>query len=79
MSAPDKVLTDADDVYPDGTVIHRNMTLGGVSVDLAYVKSRGQWYVTAGHPIEWATIELDCLGYRDANHLTIRLPRRAER
>lgn len=67
---------NAEDVYPDGTVIHRRMTLSGVSVDVAYVKSRGEWYATAGNPIEWEHIEKDCLNYRNNNRISIRLPKR---
>lgn len=67
-------MTAQTDIYPDGTIVHRRMTLMGVNVDIAYVKSRGEWYATAGHPASWE--ELQRLpSYASTNQYRVRLPK----
>jgi hypothetical protein len=67
-------MTSGDDVYPDGTIIHRKVELIGVTTHVAYIKSRGEWYMTAGHPIPWDELAM-MPSYATVNHYELRLPR----
>jgi hypothetical protein len=63
----------AKDIFPDGTIIHRRMTIIGETVHVAYIKSRGEWFMTAGHPILWEDLA-STPSYPIANHYDLRLP-----